>query len=437
MAKQRSTRTIQCQYFTWKIFKRGSVFYTDGRSGTRNLGKHSLNAKTEEDAYQNLQRLDQAKAREVGLIEEAMVAVPAQAPEPITIEEGREKFLEHSNRPPGLGGVSRNTNKKYMSVKDKHIAFCENLGIRTWQDFNKKQAENYGRWLEKNNYAPRTFYFELMLLVSIVKWLIGEYLLDAKFRFHLKLAKPEETETYCDEFAEVQRMLERCQTTMAGRWIRPILTTLACTGVRIGELISLRWEDIGFAAKAIHVVDNRLSNHKQKARTVRTTKGKRSRLVPLATKLEEVLRGLARHPDGFVFRGAKGGKLRDRKVLAIFIRAIRNPLKKEFPVPVGEIGFQNGTIHSSRHYFVSKSFRKGGHRGRSHGLGRPQGFGNGRSLPAPATRRQPVADAIDQFRLRRQSVVSIFTEPEVPRESRQRENQRQIERVWSQCFPTH
>jgi len=359
MGKPQFSKTVQCQYFTWKVFKRGSVYYADGRSGTRNLGKHSLNAKTEEEAFQNLQRLDRAKAREFGLIEEPTVAVPAQDKDPITIEEGWQKFLEYCNRPAGLGGVSRNTNKKYKSVKDKHIAFCQNAGIRTWQEFNKKQAENYGRWLEKNNYAPRTFYFELMLLVSIVKWLIGEHLLDAKFRFHLKLTKPEGTDTYCYTFSEVQRMLEHCQTTMAGRWIHPILMTLACTGMRIGELISPRWEDIDFTAKAIHVVDNRFSSRKQKAGTVRTTKGKRSRIVPLAPKLEEVLRGLPRHPDGFVFHGAKGGKLRDRKVLAIFIREIRNPLKKEFPVPAGEIGFQNGTIHSFRHYFVSESFRQG------------------------------------------------------------------------------
>lgn len=196
------------------------------------------------------------------MIEEPTVAVPAQDKEPITIEQGWEKFLDHCNRPAGLGGVSRNTNKKYKSVKDKHLAFCQNAGILAWQDFDEKQAENYGRWLEKSNYAPRTFYFELMLLVSIVKCLIGEHLLDAKCRFHLKLIKPQGTDTYCYTFLEVQRMLEHCQTTGAERWIRPILMTLACTGMRIGELISLRWEDIDFSAKAIHVVDNRFSNHK-------------------------------------------------------------------------------------------------------------------------------------------------------------------------------
>ncbi|WP_437192494.1 hypothetical protein [Planctomicrobium sp. SH527] len=231
MRKQRLSKTIQCQHFTWKIFKRGSVYYADGRSGSRNLGKHTLNARTEEKAIQHLQKLDRDKARELGLVsEEQTNQVSDQNKDPITIQEGWEKFLGYCNRPAGLGGVSRNTNKKYRSVKDKHIAFCQNTGILTWQDFSKKQAENYGRWLEKNNYAPRTFYFELMLLVSIVKWLIGEHLLDAKLRFHLKLIKPVGTDTYCYEFAEVQRMLEHCQTTIAGRWIHPILMTLACTG---------------------------------------------------------------------------------------------------------------------------------------------------------------------------------------------------------------
>lgn len=355
----RVSKPIQCQYFVWKVFKRGPVYYADGRSSARNLGKHSLNARTEQEAIRNLHRLDRVKAQEVGLIEATPVAVSTENRVPITIEEGWEKFLEYCNRPSGLGGVSRNTSKKYKSVRDKHITFCRNVRVRTWQEFDKTQAEKYGRWLEKNEYAPRTFYFELTLLVSIVKWLVSEHLLDAAYRYQLKLSKPEGTDTYCYKLEEVRRMLEYCGETTSGQWIRPILVTLACTGMRIGELVALRWADIDFDAKTIHVVDNRFSSRKRKAATFRTTKGKRSRIVPLNPQLEEVLQELPRHPDGFVFHSMRGGKLRARKVLEVFIRDVREPLKEEFPVAEAEIGFKDGTIHSFRHYFVSESFRQG------------------------------------------------------------------------------
>ena len=91
----------------------------------------------------------------------------------------------------------------------------------------------------------------------------------------------------------------------------------------------------------------------------RTTKGKRSRSVPLNPALQVVLRELERNPDGYVFHGAKGALLRAKRVLDIFKREIRNPLKTEFPAARGEISFAHGTIHSFRHFFVSEAFRQG------------------------------------------------------------------------------
>lgn len=35
------------------------------------------------------------------------------------------------------------------------------------------------------------------------------------------------------------------------------------------------------------------------------------------------------------------------------------PLKKRFPTPPGEIGFEHGRVHSFRHFFVSEAFRQG------------------------------------------------------------------------------
>jgi integrase len=125
--------------------------------------------------------------------------------------------------------------------------------------------------------------------------------------------------------------------------------------MRIGELIALRWSDIDLTCKSIQIADERSSGGEQ----ARTTKGRRSRRVPLNPALEPVLRDLERHPDGFVFHGAKGALVRAKRVLDIFKREIRQPLSAEFPVPRGEIGFAKGTIHSFRHYFVSEAFRQG------------------------------------------------------------------------------
>jgi integrase len=36
-------------------------------------------------------------------------------------------------------------------------------------------------------------------------------------------------------------------------WLRPIVTTLAWTGLRIGELINLRWKDVDLKERVIHI----------------------------------------------------------------------------------------------------------------------------------------------------------------------------------------
>lgn len=62
-----------------------------------------------------------------------------------------------------------------------------------------------------------------------------------------------------------------------------------------------------------------------------------------------------RAKDGYVFRAARGGRLRPNNVLAIFIKRIIKPLARNFPTCEGDIGFEDGTLHSFRHYFCSQA----------------------------------------------------------------------------------
>lgn len=80
----------------------------------------------------------------------------------------------------------------------------------------------------------------MTLIVSVVKWLIDQKLLDAKHRILATLTKPSGTDTYCYSRQQMAQILEFCQTSEPGRWIRPILVALATSGMRIGELIALR-----------------------------------------------------------------------------------------------------------------------------------------------------------------------------------------------------
>lgn len=94
---------------------------------------------------------------------------------------------------------------------------------------------------------------------------------------------------------------------------------------------------------------------------IRTTKGRRSRQLPITKDLRAVLDRLAsRRAEGRVFRAERGGQLRERNVLQAFIDKVSEPLKERFPeLDVNEKSFADGRLHSFRHYFCSRCANQG------------------------------------------------------------------------------
>ncbi|MGE3410253.1 MAG: tyrosine-type recombinase/integrase [Pirellulales bacterium] len=138
---------------------------------------------------------------------------------------------------------------------------------------------------------------------------------------------------------------------------------MAHLGLRISELASLRWTDVKLDQNLFRIADERNSQRKSLAGTARTTKGRRSRTVPIHPVLKQVLVSMARHTDWYVFHSARGGKLHPRNVLQKFIDEVIEPLKSKFPTPTGETGFEHGRLHSFRHFFYSQAFLGGASEG--------------------------------------------------------------------------
>jgi integrase len=158
-------------------------------------------------------------------------------------------------------------------------------------------------------------------------------------------------------------MVSHCATEPRLTWLGDVIVALAHTGLRIGELTGLKWSDLNLARNLIRVADERGSVQKRKAGAARTTKGRRSRTLPIHPTLNQRLLGLERRPDGLVFHAVQGGPLHPRNVLQAFIDEVIEPLKARFPAPAGEIGFEHGRLHSFRHYFCSQAFLGGASEG--------------------------------------------------------------------------
>lgn len=357
MPRKPKTAPIVCEHFVWRLFRRDGVYYADGRGGHK-LGKHSLGTRDREEALANLRALDRQKAVELGI---ASVVPPAS--ESVSIEHGWTDFLSHCGRPQVLGGVSPGSLKRYRAVRDKHVTFCRQQRIAGWEQITRAHLERYGKHLHGKDYADRTIHLELVTVKSALDWLIGEKRVAETCRFRLSLSKPQGTDTYCYQPAEVHAMIERCRSQPALAWLADVILALACTGFRISELASLRTSDIDLASNTIRLTDERSSARRRKTGAVRTTKGRRSRTVPIHPLLRSVLEQMPQHSDGRLFHGPRGGKLKPDTVRRILIRDVLEPLKKRFPTPPGEIGFEHGRLHSFRHYFVSQAFLSGASEG--------------------------------------------------------------------------
>lgn len=350
---------IQCKHFLWRLFQRADVFYADGRSSSVNLGKHSLNTRDRTEALERLSQLDVSKAIETGRAAPPETTTEKSPATDLPLSVGWQMFLDHANRPQVMGGIGHRSSKRYRAVRDKHVAFCTRNNITQWAHVTKHTTEQYGNHLHRADYADRSVYFEVTLIKSVVKWLIEEGLLPQTARFSLRVHRPDGTSRYCFSREEVRKMLEHCRGTPSLTWMVTVIEILIHTGLRIGELAQLRRTDIDLTANTIRIQDDRESGIRRAAGQQRTTKGKRSRMIPIHPSLRATIERLPEHRDGRLVHGARGGIIKPDTVLRTLKDDVLEPLKKHFPAPAGEQGFADGKVHSFRHYFVSEAFRCG------------------------------------------------------------------------------
>jgi len=117
-----------------------------------------------------------------------------------------------------------------------------------------------------------------------------------------------------------------------------VFTVAAFTGLRLGELRALRWEDVDFSKRLVHV------RRSYTAKALDTPKSGRVRSVPLIDQAARVLDELSRREhftgeDDLVFTNTVGGVLDDSK------------LRKRFKGALARAGLKRLRLHDLRHTF--------------------------------------------------------------------------------------
>lgn len=351
MPKKRDNITMVSHHFSWIIYQRDGVFYADGRNNVKPLGRYSLGVKTKEEIPERLYQLDDV------LSSSRTNPISLKTKEPLVLEEGRRLYMEHQSRPRSLGGIKTSSFKRYRAVMDKFIAFCKTeVKISNWDQVDTLVLEKYAGWLDKNGYAYRTQYLEIICLKQVINWVVENELILKPAKINIKVSKARGSDTYCWMIGEVQAMIALCEANVKLHWLGGVIGALASTGLRISELASLRWADIDFENQRIQIKDeSSLAGIKKTKREVRTTKSSRSRSFPIHNTLQPILERLKvlKSRDDLVFHGPLGGRLKPDTIRNILKREVLSPLAVRFPVAGGAKGFNDGRLHSFRHFFCS------------------------------------------------------------------------------------
>jgi integrase len=275
----------------------------------------------------------------------------------LPLEDGRKHYEKFVARPRVAGGTRKSTQKRYRTVFDKFIAFATARGITVWNVVTAEVLTDYAAFLEGKGYAHKSQVNELTTLKQAFKWMTKQGHLSGLKPIDLKLRKAESEPAYCYRASEVKAMVQHCRSEKSLRWLADIIVALACTGLRIAELVELRWSDIDFETGRLRLTDE--SGHRTAANGKRRElKSGRSRTFPIHPDLLNVLNGLSK-TGTYVFRGPRGGRLKPDTVRRIFVRQVIEPLGKTFPTPEGEKGFRGGRLHSFRHAFCSTCANNG------------------------------------------------------------------------------
>ncbi len=116
---------------------------------------------------------------------------------------------------------------------------------------------------------------------------------------------------------------------------KAMLATIYALGLRSGELINLKLEDIMKDTGLIHI---------------KAAKGNKDRILPLPDKLRVIWKPYYKKykPTEYLFEGQKGGKYTSTSLLLVFKKACKNA-----GIPEGH------TIHSLRHAYATHLFDRG------------------------------------------------------------------------------
>lgn len=239
-------------------------------------------------------------------------------------------YLEYK----GNQGKAERTLDRYRASLDAFGRYLKKCRVDDIHYITLQILEGYNQYrTKKEECDSKTAYNDALTIKNAMKWgsRASRGLLRVNPSADWETPKPIKPKRRCYNAEEVAAM-----ETGVREWLRPIVTTLAFTGLRIGELIHLRWVDVDLDKRVIHV----------RVQDEWKPKGRRDRLIPMHPKVEAVIRA---QPVGtHVFLGPDGGRIKQNFALY----CLKRDQKKKLKMPLGD-------LHAFRRFFATTMMKAG------------------------------------------------------------------------------
>jgi integrase len=216
-----------------RIFRRGDLWYANFQHQGKQL-RRSLKTKSKKEARSRAIRLENDLCG-------GGVQTSSRVPTIVEVIEEYKAFLQMESR-------AKETIARYSSVFDDLSLFAAGRNAIRISQVNLPFLDAYRQNRLGKKRQPTTVHKETVIIKQLLNFAVSRGRLAKNPLAGLKLKSPPKRPQPCWTWEEVKNILAAAEEPHRG-----VLTLLAETGMRIGELQHLTWDDIDFEQECIRV----------------------------------------------------------------------------------------------------------------------------------------------------------------------------------------